>query len=155
MAEKMTYEDFIKGLNPFNESFVNSMHEYLSQKGYSVEVKPAAQGPVASYQTPKPKRTVFNYVFRKSGMQVRIYGDNAHKYRDFLQTLPEAMIQAIDKAGPCKLCNSRCTKGYAVTIKEKEYVKCRYGAFLFGLNPETMPYIKALIEHEVAARENN
>lgn len=152
MAEKMTYEDFVKNLNPFEESFVSPMHKYLTEKGYKAEVKPAAQGPVVSYLTPKPARTVFNYVFRKAGMQVRIYGDNAHTYGDFLQTLPESMVASMDKAALCRQCNSRCGKGYAVSANGKEQLKCRYGAFLFGLAPETQPHIKAFIEHEVEAR---
>lgn len=154
MSEKLTYEDFLKGLNPFEESFVAAMHAYLIQKGYSTEVKPAAQGPVVSYQTPKPKRTVFNYVFRKSGMQVRIYGDNAREYQDFLQTFPAEMTKAMDKAANCRQCNSRCPKGYSVSLNGNMFEKCRYGAFLFSLIPETMPYIKAFIEHEVEARES-
>lgn len=155
MDEKMTFEDFVKGLDPFTESFTVLMHKNLTEKGYMAEIKPAAQGPVVSYQTPKPKRTVFNYVFRKTGMQVRIYGDNAHTYQDFLQTLPDEMIASIAKAGQCKVCNSRCPKGYSVTIKGNAYDKCRYGAFLFAFNKNTQPYIKTFIEKEISAREKS
>lgn len=152
MADKMTYEDFSRGLNPFDLSFVAPMHEYLTQNGCKAEVKPAAQGPVLSYLMPKAKKTILNYVFRKNGMQVRIYGDGANTYQDFLQTLPDIMIAEIDKATNCRLCNARCPKGYAAVIKGNEYFKCRYGAFMFGLNPETQAYIKAFIENEVNAR---
>lgn len=152
MAEKMTYEEFAEGLNPFDASFVNGIHESLIPKGYTVEIKPAAQGPVASYIHKKTKKTVFNYVFRKSGMQVRIYGDNAHKYGDFFSTLPESMQSAIEKATDCRHCNPRCPMGYSVSIKGNDHKKCRYGAFMFALNPETLSYIKEFIERETTER---
>lgn len=155
MADKMTFEDFLKGFDPFTESFVVPMHKALTEKGYNTEIKPAAQGPVVSYKTPKTKKTVLNYVFRKSGMQVRIYGDNAFKYQDFLLSLPEVMITAMNKAGQCKECNARCSKGYPVLAGGSESLKCRYGAFLFPLTPETMPSIKAFIETEIAEREKS
>lgn len=159
MPEKITFEDFLKGINPFEEFFVMPIHDALTKKGYTVEIKPAAQGPVVSYLTPKAKRTVINYVFRKSGLQVRIYGDNAFKYQDIMNTFPDIMIKAIDKSPDCKRminpadCNSRCPMGNDVTIKGNRYKKCRYGAFLFPLNPETAPHIKLFIENETGERE--
>lgn len=159
MAEKLNFDDFLKELDPFEESFVMPMHEVLTKKGYLTEVKPAAQGPVASYLTPKGKRVVFNYVFRKSGMQVRIYGDNAFKYQEIFEAVPDTLLKLIDKSPDCKRlknptdCNSRCPMGYDIIVKQNRYRKCRYGAFLFPLNPETAAFIKEFIENETAERE--
>lgn len=161
MAEKLTFEDFKKNLDPWSESFIMTLHEELRQKGYNTEIKPAAQGPVASYLTPKTKHTVFNYVFRKSGIQVRIYGDKASEYQEFFETLPGTLISMIDKAPDCKryinlnACNQRCSMGCNITVNGKTFKKCRYGAFMFPLNPETAPYIKMFIEKEVSQRQIN
>lgn len=149
----ITYDEYISRLNPLEQEFVFSMNEFLQPKGYKTDIKQASQGPVISFITPKTKRTVFNCVFRKSGLFVRIYADNIMKYQEFIQTLPEEMLNSINKASECRMCNSRCPKGYHVNINGNDYNKCRYGAFMFGLTAQTMSFIKEFIVNEVKYRQ--
>lgn len=71
----ITYDDFLKTVESNNLSFVNDLHKAFLDKGCKVEIKEAKQGYVVTYVYMKGKKKIalMNYVFRKSGMLVRIY----------------------------------------------------------------------------------
>jgi hypothetical protein len=105
------------------------------------------------------KRVILNFVFRKSGLIVRIYGDAVNAYLDFMETLPDGMIRAIEKAPVCKRLidftkyNSRCRMGYDFVLKGKHHQKCRYNCFMFLVSHENNPFIRDFLENELNARE--
>jgi len=150
------FEDFLMEVDPDNLKFVLSLHEYLLQNGCTVKIQPAKSGYVVSYT--HSKKVIANYVFRKKGLIIRIYGDHICDYNDFLNTLPDEMIKAIEKAPICKRladptkCNSRCPMGYVFTIKDTNYQKYRYNSFMFLINDTSAPHIKTFIEHVIKGR---
>lgn len=157
--ETYTFDQFLPEVNPGHLPFVMEIHKVLLQKGYATKVELAKNGYVVSYLQPKTKKTLLNYVFRKGGMQARIYGDHFAQYLSAVKTLPPTMVKQMAKQPDCKRlftptsCNSRCTMGYTFTIDETLYQKCRYGCFLFPVTDESIPYLRSLIEGEAAARE--
>ena len=156
--KEFRYEDFLEEVNPIYRDFVNQTNEYLLQNDCKLKIELAKSGYLASYSYTKTKRVIANFVFRKNGLIIRIYGDFVNKYIDFIDTLPAGMIKAIDKAPACKRlidptkCNSRCTLGYDFTVKGSHYQKCRYNCFMFEVNDEHIPYITAFLENEIRER---
>ncbi len=161
MANKATYafDDFLPQVAPDHLPFVLDLDSALRAWGYKTKVELAKSGYVVSYLHPKTKKTLLNYVFRKTGMLMRIYGDHVGGYLDFLQTLPESMAKEVAGEPNCKrllnpaACNSRCPMGYVFSIRGEEYQKCRYNAFVFDVTNETMPFLKPFVEKEALARD--
>jgi len=97
---------------------------------------------------------MLNFLFRKSGLFVRIYADNFSRYTDFLNCLPEKMEKEIAKASVCKrlidpaTCNPKCIMGYDFSIRDNRYQKCRYSCFQFAVNFESVPVLSEFIERE-------
>ena len=157
--EKHTFDQFLTDVSPDNLPFVLEAHENLSQKGYRTKVALAKNGYVLSYLHPKTKKTLLNYVFRKSGMLLRLYGDHYESYLDLVGSLPGPILTQIGKHPDCKrlldplACSSRCPMGYAFMAGDTLYRKCRYGCFLLPVNGETAPHLRALIERETRARD--
>ena len=151
------FADFLADVDDDYKSFVNQVHKMLLDDGYKVKIESKASGFFVAYAHPKTKRSLLNFLFRKKGLLVRIYGDNYGKYADLLNDLPENMVSQIDKAGVCKRfinpenCNSKCI-GYDFYIQENHYQKCRYACFLFAVNAESMPFLLQLIESESKQR---
>lgn len=150
--KELSFENFLKDVNPIYQEYVGQTHEYLLQSGCKVKYQLAKSGYVVSYSHIKDKHVVANFVFRKSGLVIRIYGDYVNRYIEFMETLPDTMIKAIEKAPDCKLCNSRCLKGYVFSIKGTRHQKCRYNSFMFAINDESIPYIKGFLENEIRER---
>lgn len=71
----ITFDDFIKSVEEDNLAFVKDIHALFLNNGCKLEIKEAKQGYVVTYAYTKNKKRVslMNYVFRKSGMMVRIY----------------------------------------------------------------------------------
>ena len=156
--EKINFEQFIKAVQKDNQPFIKELNDYLLDNDCKVTFEEKKSGYLASYKHGKVKKALINILFRKSGMLIRIYGENADKYLDILNTLPEEMVESIDKAGICnRIVNNTCSpkcSGYDVTIKNKRYQKCRYGAFEFLVNEKSSPFIKSFIESEIKERTN-
>lgn len=152
----ITMDDFLLDVHPMLHAYVRQMHDNLMEAGCAMEITRAKSGYVASYKY--KKRTVLNYVFRKAGMIARIYGDHFTSYLDTIEALPDSMAAAIDQAPACKRlldperCSSRCSMGYAFTLRGKPHKKCRYSCFQFLITPESMPHIEALLGGELKAR---
>lgn len=87
----------------------------------------------------------------------RIYANHIAHYADILDTLPDGMVQTIEKASECKrlidpsACNQKCSMGYDFVLKGHHLQRCRNNAFMFLLNEENRPFIKALLLNELEA----
>lgn len=156
--EEFSFENFIASVSPDILGYVNDTHEYLLANGCACKVTAATNDLVASYSHVKSKKVIFNYVFRKKGLVIRIYGDHVAAYADRLDQLPDNMTAAIDKAPVCKRmidptkCNSRCGMGYAFDLKGKEHKKCRYNCFMFEVKEENYEAIRHMLEWELKER---
>ena len=153
----MSFEDFIISVAPQYQGFARSINDYMLQNGCALKITTAKNGYVVSYQHTARKRVVMNFVFRKKGLVARIYGDHVGDYPDFLEALPDSMRNSISEAPSCKRfndppkCNSKCV-GYVFSLGNAQYQKCRYSCFMFDVSDESIPFITAHIEKELAAR---
>ena len=159
MDDKYTFQDFLYSVDVSNKKFVSDMHDELTDLGCRAEVKSAKSGYVVSYSL--NKKAIANYVFRKKGMLVRIYGVHVNDYESVLETLPDEMIHTIQKAPICKrmadpdACNPKCSMGYDFWLKGEHCQKCRSSAFLFMVCPQNNPWTRTLLLHEVEAWEKS
>lgn len=139
------------------QEFVLEIDQYLIQNNCKRVLKPAKNGYIASYAFVDSKRALASFVFRKSGIKLRIYPEHIAQYDVFLNTLPEKMKKEIKKASICKRlvnpedCNPKCIMGYEFHMDSEQYQKCRYMAFMPTLNEENNPYIKSFLEQELKA----
>ena len=155
MSEKYTFQDFLDSLDGITQKFASDLHDALTEYGCKAEVKSAKSGFVVSYSL--NKKTIANYVFRKKGLVARIYANHIAQYMDLLDTLPDIMAQAIQKAPVCKrlvnpgACNPKCAMGYDFILKGEHLQRCRNNAFMFLLTEESKPFVEALVLREVQA----
>jgi hypothetical protein len=124
--------------------------------GCKVTIEEKKSGSLASYKHGKPPKAVANFLFRKAGLLVRIYGENINRYSDFLNTLPAEMVESIQSSSICKrlvqnTCSPKC-RGYDFTIGNEHFQKCRYNCFEFLLNKKSNTYIKSFVERELKER---
>jgi len=160
MADKLQFSDFLNNVDIFYRDFVIDLDNYLSENKAKIKIQLAKNGYVASYSHPKDKKVMFNYVFRKSGIIMRIYADNLNKYIDVIENLPEKVLKKALGAGDCKRlidptkCSSRCQMGYDFTIGGERYKKCRFNCFMIPLNDENIPHLRQIIEREMTVRSN-
>ena len=153
-----TFEDFLISVPEEHKSFVSSLHEQLIEQGCTINIKEAKSGYAASYQW--NKRTVMNWVFRKSGILARIYGDNVGQYEAILETIPADMQKKMTDSRDCKrlidptACSDTCVKGFVYTLDKNTYKKCRNDGMFFLLSNETGPHIAKLVTAEVSARQS-
>ena len=134
---------------------VQNIHAELLSLGFTEEIKEAKSGPVLSYT--KDRKALLNYVYRKSGIKVRLYAARISTYEDCLAVLPESMKAELKKATDCKklnglTCTPTCPGGYTYTLDGELLKKCRSTAFLMTLNQKTAEYIQTLILREAGER---
>ena len=147
---------FLETVDVQNREFVLEINEFLVENNCKYEIKPAKRGVTISYVLNGNKRTLATFVFRKSGIKLRIYAEHISGYQDFLNTLPNKTKQEIKKASVCKRlinpnsCNPKCVMGYDFFMEDQHFQKCRYMAFMPTLSDENNPYIKAFLEKELA-----
>lgn len=155
MDKKIDFNEFVASVAAENQDFVRDLHESLIGLGCKIEIKTAKSGYMVSYIY--NKRTIANYVFRRKGMLVRIYGVHVNRYEEVLETLPDEMIHAVEKAPICKrmadpdACNPKCSMGYDFWLKGEHYRKCRSSAFMFLVCPQNHPFIRTLVLKEAEA----
>lgn len=153
-----TYEDFLKTVSTENMDFVTKLNSIFMENDCKVEVKEAKQGYVVSYSYMKDKKKIalMNYVFRKSGMLVRIYARHISMYQNILDTFPNKMKKEMIKAVDCKRlngiseCSPTCTAGYNYILDGANYKKCKNSAFFWLINEESKELIEQMIVKEVA-----
>ena len=152
--EKIAYEEFLHAVDDNYKVFTEKLHNFLLETGCKVTFEEKKTSLLGSYKYNK-KATV-NLFIKKQGLLVRIYGENLDGYRDFLNTLPEEMVNSIEKAAICgRLVNNTCSpkcSGYDFIIRNEHFQKCRYNCFEFKVTDESIPYIKTFVESEVKAR---
>lgn len=147
---------FLKTAPEYFRDFILEINDYLTGEYCKCDIKSAKSGCVVSYIFCSTKRTLATFVFRKSGLKLRIYPEHIAKYQDFLDSLPGKMKGEIRKASVCKRlinpddCNPRCVMGYRFSMDNEEYKKCRYMAFMPTLSEENNPYIKQFLENELS-----
>lgn len=154
----LRYEDFLNEVNPIFREFVNETNGFLLQKGCKIKIETAKNGYVVSYNDMTSGKVIANFVFRKFGLFIRIYGDHIAQYASLLETLPNGMVRTIEKAPICKRladptkCNSRCKMGYIFPLNNVEFQKCRFNCFMFLISDENNPFIKTFLENEIHLR---
>ena len=152
------FADFLMAVSDSNKDFVTQIHETLTQDGYKIKIEPKAIGFLIIYAHPKNKRSILNFVFRKSGMYIRLYGENCNKYADVLNRLPDSMVKQIEKSSMCKrftdpqACYPSCPAGYDFFIGEKHFQKCRLFCFLLLVDGESAPLLLEMVEREKEER---
>jgi len=154
--ETFDFEQFLETVNGSFKGFIQGLHNYLMKNDCKVTVEEKKSGFFASYKHGKSKKAIVNLLFRKQGLIVRIYGENANNYPDFLNSLPEEMVQSIESASVCKrlvhnTCSPKCS-GYDFTIGKERFQKCRYSCFEFLVSKKNNPFIKSFIENEINER---
>lgn len=156
--KEMRFEDFLNDISPEYIDYVSEIHDLLLQHSCIIKMQLAKSGHVVSYSDPKTKKVVANFVSRKKGPVIRIYGDHSSKYMELLEALPEGMIKSIEKSSACRRlidpvkCNSRCPMGYTLTVKGIRHQKCRYNCFMFEINTQNSASIMSLLVKELRER---
>lgn len=154
---EQNFSNFMMSVPESEQGMVLELDRLLREHGFTSDIKLAKNGYVVSYikKEGKTQTTIANFVFRKSGMKIRIYASNVAKYQEFLDTLPKKMKAEIIKAGDCKrlfdptACNQRCKMGLTFQMDGKTYKKCRYMAFMPTLCKENDPYIEEFVKREL------
>lgn len=154
----ITYDDFLGTVEENNRAFVDDMHSLFMDYGCTLEIKEAKQGYVVTYtyKQDKKKVSLMNYVFRKSGMMVRIYARHIGIYQSVLDSLPEDMKKSVIKAGDCKRltgiseCSPSCTAGYDFMMEGVNYKKCKNSSFFWKVEPKSMEHIRTMLKNELS-----
>ena len=151
----MTFAEYQALLPSENLETVQDIHAALSAMGFTEEIREAKSGPVLSYV--KDRKVLLNYVFRKSGIKVRLYAAGAAAYEESLAALPDSMKAELKKAGDCKKLNGLpCAPtgpgGYTYTLDGELLKKCRSTAFLMTPDKKTAESIRTLILREAGER---
>ena len=84
-------------------------------------IKSAKSGFVTSYNSPKNGKALLNYVFRKTGVKMRIYAAGIGEYTEILADFPDNMKKDIVNAGECKELNGFVQAGEQVVIIDDDY----------------------------------
>ena len=156
--EKGSFKEFLSVVAPEYQTFVEKLNNKLIEQGCDLVIKEAKSGYAASYQL--EKKTVMNWVFRKSGVLARIYGDNAGKYEDIIASLPAEMQKKITTSRDCKrlidptACSDTCVKGFVYILNGNTQKKCRNDGMFFLLTKETAEHIAELVCAEVTMRKS-
>ena len=154
--EKASFKEFLSTVMPEHQAFVEQLNNKLSEQGCNLVIKEAKSGYAASYQL--EKKAIMNWVFRKSGIWARIYGDNAGKYEDTIASLPAYMHKKMTASHDCKrlidsnACSDTCVKGLVYALNGDIHKKCRYDGMLFLLTNEAAEHIADLACAEVTVR---
>ena len=157
-AQKAGYEDFIAAVSDKDKEFVNEVNACMLENGCKLEVKPAKAGYVAAYKFLKTKKSIANFVFRKKGLMIRIYGDGIKAYEHIMDELNDGMAAEVKKASPCKrlldaaACSDKCVMGYDFMLKGERQQKCRYSGLMFTVCEQNNPHIMAIVRGELEQR---
>ena len=156
--EKISFREFLSTVELENQAFVEELNSKLMEQGCELVIKEAKSGFAVSYQL--DKKAVMNWVFRKSGIFARIYGDHASKYEDIIASLPADMQKKMTTSRDCKrlldpdACSDTCVKGFVYTLNGETHKKCRNDGMFFLLKKEAAKHTASLIYAEVMARKS-
>ena len=152
------FEDFLGAVPPEMQPIVLEINDFLTQKGCKREIKEAKNGHAVSYKRQDTGKSLLNYVFRKSGVKIRIYASQVSEYEAFLDTLSDELKKGIQKAGDCKKlngqnCSPSCLGGYEFKMDGVVYKKCKNTAFMFDFNEKNTDFIYVFLKNEVGTNE--
>ncbi|WP_212647163.1 hypothetical protein [Candidatus Enterococcus clewellii] len=156
--EKGAFKDFLLAVAPEHQRFVEKLNNILIKQGCDLVIKEVKSGYTASYQL--KKKTVMNWVFRKSGILARVYGDHASKYEDIIASLPADMQNKMTASRDCKrlidpsACSPTCVKGFVYVLNGDIHKKCRNAGMFFLLTNESAKHIADLVCAEVSVRKS-
>lgn len=91
-----TFMQFLNDMPVECQEFVLEFDKYLTEKGSKRTIKSAKSGFVTSYSSPKNGKALLNYVFRKSGVKMRIYAAGIGEYSEILVDFPDNMKKDIE-----------------------------------------------------------
>ncbi len=154
--EKASFQEFLSTVAPEHQAFVEKLNNRLVEQGCVLVIKEAKSGYAASYQL--EKKTVMNWVFRKSGVWARIYGDHVSEYEDIIASLPADLQKKMTNSRDCKrlidpkACSDTCVKGFVYALNGDTHKKCRNDGMFFLLTNETAEHIAELVCAEVTVR---
>ena len=155
----IAFDSYLSDIGAEFAAHAQAVHDNLTQAGCMVTLKEAKSGHVVSFTHKPTKKVVANLVARKGKSEIRIYADNYAGYLDAVKALPQSMLNAVKGSPNCSRlvdptkCNGRCPLGYTMEIDATIYKKCRYGAFMFKLDEESLPHILTLLDSEVKGRD--
>ena len=153
------FSDFFLEVPDKSKDFVAEIHKLLTSDGYNIKIESKASGFLVSYAHPKTKHSILNFVFRKKGIYIRLYGANCNKYLDVLNRLPQSMVGQMQKAGDCprllgiEKCNSRCALGYDFKIGDIHFQKCRIACFFLLVDDESTQFLLEMVQREKQERD--
>ncbi len=156
--ENGSFKEFLSAVAPEHQAFVEELNTKLIEQGCGLVIKEAKSGYAASYQL--GKKTVMNWVFRKSGILARIYGDHASKYENTIASLPADMQKKMTTSRDCKrlidpnACSDTCVKGFIYELNGDTHKKCRNDGMFFLLTKETAEHIAGLVCAEIHVRKS-
>lgn len=154
--DNIQFDDFLQVLKAEEISFATTINDLYSESGCKREIKASASGYTVSYLSKATKKTLANFVCRKTGLKIRITPPKPFDCNDLLATLPDNMKKDIIRAHNCQrlsdanVCNPRCPMGYAFMLDGENYGKCRSMAFMFSVTEENLPYILTFIQKELS-----
>ena len=142
-----TFMLFLNDIPAECQGFVLELDKYLTEKGSKRTIKSAKSGFVTSYTSPKTGKALLNYVFRKTGVKMRIYAAGIGEYSEILSDFPDNMKKDIIKAGDCKKlyglnCSPTCTSRYSFLMDGVSYKKCKNMAFFHSLEERNFSAIR-------------
>ena len=149
-----TFMLFLNDIPAEYQEFVLELDKYLTEKGSKRTIKSAKSGFVTSYNSPKNGKALLNYVFRKTGVKMRIYAAGIGEYTEILADFPDNMKKDIVNAGECKKlnglkCSPTCTGGYSFQMDGASYKKCKNMAFFHTLEERNFSAIRKIVEAEI------
>ena len=165
--EVYSFEDFLQNVADEYKEFVSQVQELLVTAGYIIKIEKKASGFFVSYADASTKKSMLNFLFRKTGLYIRLYATNCGQYADVLNELPDEIVKQITKAKDCDalavpmadgakcICNPRNPKqsmGYDFFINGVHYQKCRSACFYFHVDSASLPFLMKLIENENKCR---
>lgn len=152
----ITFEDLLNILSATEVPLATTINDLYISVGCKRDIKESASGFTVSYISGTTKKTLANFICRKTGLKIRITPQKPFDCADLLSDLPDNMKKDMTRGNTCKrlqgenVCNPRCLMGYAFTLDGETYHKCRSMAFLFSVTDENFPYIRAFIQKSLA-----
>lgn len=155
--KEIVFNDFLGQLKTEESALAEVIDGLFMQGGCKREIKKSASGYTVSYLSAKTKKTLANFVCRKTGLKIRLMPPKPFECDDMVGSLPDNMRKDMTRGNECKrlsgadVCNPRCQMGYSFTVEGEKYNKCRSMAFLFAVTEKNLDKIIVFINRALAA----
>lgn len=150
------FDDFLNVLNSTEVPLAITIDDTFLSAGCTRTIKESASGFTVSYLSGVTKKTLANFICRKTGLKIRITPQKPFECDELLHDLPINMKNDMVRGNTCRrltgenVCNQRCAMGYAFILDGETYNKCRSMAFLFSVNDENIQHILTFINKSLA-----